>query len=85
MSCKEIVLNEISKFKFNFRQGGMTFEEYKFRSQQIKKHIDFILDNYIKQSRLLLFSHMIDMDQYIDLKLKIDRSRLYYKKLLFQV
>ena len=82
MSCKEIVLNEISKFKFNFRQGGMTFDEYRFRSQKIKKNIDFIFDNYIKQARLLLFSNMIDMDQYLDLKMKIDRSRLYYKKLL---
>ena len=82
MSCKEIVLNEISKFKFNFRQGGMTFDEYRFRSQKIKQHIDFIFDNYIKQARLLLFSNMIDMEQYLDLKMKIDRSRLYYKKLL---
>ena len=82
MSCKEIVLNEISKFKFNFRQGGMTFDEYRFRSQKIKKNIDFIFDNYIKQARFLLFSHRIDMNQYIDLKMRIDRSRLYYKRLV---
>ena len=82
MSCKKIVLNEIAKFKSDFKRGGMTFDECKFRSQQIKNHIDLIFEKYIKQARLLLFTHMIDMDQYLDLKMKIERSRVYYKRLL---
>ena len=82
MSCKEIVLNEIANFKSDFKKGGMTFDEYKLRSQQIKRHIDMIFEKYIKQARLLLFTHMIDMDQYLELKMKIERSRVYYKGLL---
>ena len=82
MSYKKIVLNEIAKFKYDFKRGGMTFDEYKLRSQQIKRHIDMIFEKYIKQARLLLFTHTIDMDQYLDLKMRIDKSRVYYKRLL---
>ena len=79
---RRVVLKTITQFKSDVEKGGMTFDEYKSKSRKIKIMIDLVFDEKLKVVRFLLFSHRIEMNQYLDLKMRIDRSRLYYKKLL---
>lgn len=76
------IMTEIKEFKKMVSAGGITFENYKTKSKKIKKAIDLVFDEKLKVVRFLLFMHKIEMNQYLDLKMRIDRSRLYYKRLL---
>ena len=79
---RSVVLKTITQFKSDVEMGGMTFDEYKSKSRKIKIMIDLISEEKMKVARCLLFMHKIEMNQYLDLKMRIDRSRLYYKRLL---
>lgn len=82
MSNKSVILTVIEQFRRDVRNGGMLFDDYKIKSKKIKYGIDLIFDEKLRLARCLLFMHKIEMDQYIDLKIRIDRSRLYYKRLV---
>lgn len=78
-----IILKEISQFKVEFERGGLTLEEYIRKSKSIKQHIEDIAEEKIDQLRQMLFRNIIDMEEYRKLKFKVEKSRKYYKQLLY--
>lgn len=78
-----VLLNEIIEFKNSVAAGGMLIIDYIEQSKQIKNKIDIESEKCISFFRCLLYLDKISMDQYLDVKSKIDESRVYYKRLLY--
>ena len=78
-----ILLNEIAEFKAEISIGGMLIIDYIEKSKQIKNKIDIESEKCMRFFRCLLYLDKISMDQYLDVKSKVDESRVYYKRLLY--
>lgn len=83
--ANNVLLNEITEFKNLVASGGMLIINYIEQSKQIKNKIDIESEKCMRFFRCLLYLDKISMDQYLDVKSKVDESRVYYKRLLYYI
>ena len=77
MNLKE----EIEEFKIQV-MNGMYMKDYISKSKNIKIKIEKESEKSLKFFSNLYFSNLITMEQYLNMKTKVDNSRMYYKSLL---
>ena len=73
--------NEIEEFKIQV-MNGMYMKDYISKSKNIKIKIEKESEKSLKFFSNLYFLDLITMEQYFNMKTKVDNSRMYYKSLL---
>ena len=77
MNLKE----EIDEFKIQV-MNGMYMKDYIGKSKMLKNKIENESEKSLEFFSNLYFSNLITMEQYLNMKTKVDNSRKYYKSLL---
>ena len=73
--------DEIEEFKIQV-MNGMYMKDYISKSIIIKNKIEKESEKCLKFFSNLYFLDLITMEQYFNMKTKVDNSRMYYKSLL---
>lgn len=77
MNLKE----EIEEFKIQV-MNGIYMKDYIGKSKILKNKIENESEKSLKFFSNLYFLDLITMEQYLNMKIKVDNSRKYYKSLL---
>ena len=72
---------EIEEFKIQV-MNGMYMKDYIGKSKILKNKIENESEKSLKFFSNLYFLDLITMEQYLNMKIKVDNSRKYYKSIL---
>lgn len=73
---------EIINFKENVLTIGISMSMYITQKKYFINKIEYLSNNCLRFFQQLYSMDMITKQQYIDMKIKVDTSRKYYKSLL---
>ena len=82
MYLEGMLFNEIKSFYYRVRNEGIIWSEYVEHKRYLKNKIDDIVEDNLKLTDTLWWQDRITKEQYITMKLRLENSRCYYKKLV---
>lgn len=82
MYLEGLLFNEIKSFYITVKQKGISWSEYVEHKRYLKTKIDDTVKEYLNLNDSLWLQKRITKDQYSTMKLRLENSRCYYKKLV---
>lgn len=73
---------EIADFKEDVLTNGMTMSMYLTKKKNLINKIECFSNRSLVFFQQLYFINMINRQQYLDMKIKVDKSRKHYKSML---
>jgi len=82
MYLEGLLFNEIKSFYNKVRTEGIIWSEYIENKRYLKTKIDDTVKQYLNLNDSLWLQKRITKEQYSTMKLRLENSRCYYKKLV---
>lgn len=82
MYLEGLLFNEIKSFYNKVRTEGIIWSEYVEHKRYLKTKIDDTVKQYLNLNDSLWLQKRITKEQYSTMKLRLENSRCYYKKLV---
>ena len=76
------MFNEIKSFYNTVRNEGIAWSEYVEHKRYLKAKIDDTVKQYLNLNESLWLQKRITKEQYSTMKLRLEKSRCYYKRLV---